>query len=144
MRALAWAAISVLAVAAAACSPRQAAAPPAPPAPPAAAAPIEATPAAAPQAPAPEPEAPAPVALPAPPAAPAPFRFSLAEFGASERRINALINNAESRDTTGETQYIAEQGHAEREHCGSKACVQRSYANEEAHLRRWEGSGDVK
>ena len=116
------------------------------PAPPAALAPIEATPAAGAfsEAPAPAPEAPAPVALPALPAAPAPFRFTLAEFGASERRINALINNAESCDTTGETQYVAEQGHAEREHCGSRACVQRSYANEEAHLRKWEGSGDIR
>lgn len=144
MRATAGILLSVLAIAAAGCSPRQAAAPPVPaaPSPPAApAAPIEPAPPAEPQAPpAPEPS-PAPAAPPAPPA---PVRFSPADYGAQERRIHALINNAESRDTLGETQAIAEQSHAQRQHCTTRACILQSYAAEEAWLRKWEGSSDIR
>jgi hypothetical protein len=71
-------------------------------------------------------------------------RFSPDDYPARERRIAALINNAESRDTLGETQHVAEFGRQERQRCTTKACIERSYAAEETYLRRWEGSGDVK
>jgi hypothetical protein len=70
--------------------------------------------------------------------------FSPADFPARERRINALINNAESRDTSGETQALASRARTERQRCTTKACIEQSYAAEEAHLRKWEGSGDVR
>ncbi|HEY2751826.1 hypothetical protein [Phenylobacterium sp.] len=70
--------------------------------------------------------------------------FSPADFAAHERRLNALIANAETRDTTGETQARAEHGYAERMHCATRACIERSYADEEAWLRHWEGAGDVR
>lgn len=141
MRGSVWLVVSVLAVAAAGCAPHKA--PPAPAA------------SAAPAAPAPEPAAaetlppappPPPVPQVTPPASPKPeiIRFSPADYGARERRINALINNAESRDTSGETQYVAEQGRAQRERCATKACIEHSYAAEEARLRKWEGSSDIK
>jgi hypothetical protein len=133
MRGSALILMAVLATAAA-CSPKA----PAPPA-----APV------APVAP-PEPKAaelaPAPAA-PAEPAAPAPpetARFSPADYAMHERRVTALINNAESRDTTGETEYVAQRGRAERQRCATRVCIERSYAAEEAHLRKWEGSSDIK
>jgi hypothetical protein len=114
-------------------------------APPPAASPTAAAPAAL--APATEPAA----AVPAAPAAGAPapgspvfVRFSPGGYPAQERRVAALIANAETRDTTGETQYRANQGRAERQRCTTKACIERSYAVEEAWMRKWEGSGEVK
>jgi hypothetical protein len=118
--------------------------PPAPSPPPAPAAPAQpAEPAAPPAAEAPPPP-PAEPAVPAAPAPPAPVHFSPSDYGPQERRINALINNAESRDTSGETQYVAEEGYRQREHCTTRACILHAYAAEEAHLRKWEGSGDIK
>jgi hypothetical protein len=80
----------------------------------------------------------------APPAAPVPkaqpVRFSRADYSARERRLAALIANAETRDTSGETQYRAQRGEAERQRCSTKACIERSFAAEEAWMRRWEGS----
>ena len=70
-------------------------------------------------------------------------RFSPSDYAAKERRIDALINNAESRDTSGETQYVADRSRAERQHCTSRACIEHSYAAEEALLRKWEGSSDI-
>jgi hypothetical protein len=135
MRGSVWLVASVLVVATAGCSrqPKTAAAPP-----PAAAAPapaaetVPATPTAAP--------------LPPPPLPPKEdaVRYSPADYGARERRLAALIANAETRDTSGETQYRAHEGRAQRERCTTRACVERSYADEEAWLRRWEGSSDVK
>jgi hypothetical protein len=89
------------------------------------------------------------VAAPEPPPPPAPaqaepVRFSQADYGARERRLAALIANAETRDTTGETQYRANEGRAQRQRCTTKACIERSYAVEEAWMRKWEGSGDAK
>ena len=142
MRGSAWIVTSALALLAVGCSPkpRTAEAPPAAaPAPTPAAVTPEAPPAAAPT----------PVAapqLPPPPPPPKsePVRFSRADYGARERRLSALIANAETRDTTGETQYRANEGRAERQRCTTKACIERSYAVEEAWMRKWEGSGDVK
>jgi len=100
-------------------------------------------------APAPAP-APAQVSVEGPPirygAAPAEaeVRFSPSDYASRERRITALINNAESRDTSGETQYIAQKGRTERQHCASRACIEHAYAAEEAQLRKWEGSGDIR
>jgi hypothetical protein len=134
--------VSVLALAA--CSPKTPAAPPAQPAPSAPPSPTASAPAPdSPQAPSVTPEtavAPAPTADAAPP----PVHFSPADYPAKERRIAALINNAESRDTSGETQSIADHGRAERQHCTTRACIDHSYAAEEAHLRKWEGSSDIR
>lgn len=145
MRGSVWLVASVLVVAAAGCSrqPKTAAAPP----------PAEAAPAPAPASAA-IPASPAGETVPASPAAaplpPPPLpredavRYSPADYGARERRLAALIANAETRDTSGETQYRAREGRAQREHCATRACVERSYADEETWLRRWEGSSDVK
>jgi hypothetical protein len=141
MRGSAWIVVSVLALAAAACSPKPQTAAAPPPAPPAAAPAPALTPAAAPEAP--------PAAEPTPPPPPPPtkteaIRFSRTDYGARERRLSALIANAETRDTTGETQYRAAEGRAQRQRCTTKACIERSYAVEEAWLRKWEGSGDAR
>jgi hypothetical protein len=132
-----------VALAAGACSQKEQKPPAAPPA--AVAQPAPPAPAPAPET-APLPTTPSAVEAPPPgaPAAPEVVRFSPADYPAKERRITALINNAESRDTTGETQSIAGQGRAQRQHCTTKACIDRSYAAEEARLRKWEGSGDIK
>ena len=98
-------------------------------------APPEPSATAAPEAPAPEPSE----AAPAPPKA-EPVRFSRADYSARERRLAALIANAETRDTSGETQYRAQRGEAERQRCSTKACIERSFAAEEAWMRKWEGS----
>jgi hypothetical protein len=136
MRGSALILMTVLATAAA-CSPKAPAPPPAPVAAVTPPAPKEATPAAAPA-------VPAETAAPAPPAAPEAVRFSPTDYGVHERRVTALINNAESRDTTGETQYLAQQARAQRMRCRTKACIEQSYAAEEARLRKWEGASDIK
>jgi len=109
--------------------------------------------AAAPSAPAPAPAAETAAAVPAAaipaPAAPAPampaaVRFSPGDYPAQERRVAALITNAETRDTLGETRQIAARAEAQRARCTSAACIKGSYAAEEARLRKWEGSGDVR
>lgn len=116
-----------------------AAAAPAPSATPAAApAPVEAQ--GEPAAAAPAAPTPAAAQVPPPPAKLEAIRFSRADYGARERRLAALIGNAETRDTSGETQYRAQRGEAERQRCTTKACIERSYAAEEAWMRRWEGS----
>jgi hypothetical protein len=141
MRGSAWVVVSVLAVIAVGCSPKPKTAAAPPPAPAPAATPAAASPETPPAA------EPTPVATPESPSSPAqaqPVRFSLADYGARERRLSALIANAETRDTTGETQYRANEGRAQRQRCATKACIERSYAVEEAWLRRWEGSGDAK
>lgn len=83
-------------------------------------------------------------AAPATPAAPAVVRFSPGDYPAQERRVAALIANAETRDTLGETRQIAARAEAQRARCTSVACIKGSYAAEEARLRKWEGSGDVR
>jgi len=147
MRGSAWIAVSVLAVMAAGCSPKPktvtppaVATAPAPAPAPAPAATSEPVPAAAPLPTAGPETAPAPTQA----VRDAPVRFSQADYGARERRLSALIANAETRDTTGETQYRASEGRAQRQRCTSKACIERSYAVEEAWMRKWEGSGDVR
>ncbi len=154
MRGFAVMAISVLAVALAACS-KKAGPTPAEPAgaPPIAAAPAAPppqtdtqsaiTPATAPDASAAAPTANAP-AMATPAAAPPPYHFSPGDFGKQEHRIAALIANAESRDGSGETQRVAFDGQRARERCATKACVEAAYAAEEAKLRKWEGSADIK
>lgn len=161
MRGSGWVTICVLAIAAAGCSPRGAAgtAPPSAPAETVASAPaavpVDASSAAAETPPAETPastaDAVTQAAPAAPPAAAAPpahreerVHFSPADYSARERRLSALIANAETRDTTGETQYRAGEGRAQRQRCMTKVCIERSYAVEEAWLRRWEGAGDVR
>jgi hypothetical protein len=149
MRTSVWLTASVMALALVACSPKQAAAPsPPPPAPASEPAPAPAAASAptpeSPPAGAPTPENAAPTAGPATPAAAAPYRFSPGDFGKQERRIAALIANAETRDTLGETAGIAAQGQRARERCTTRKCVEGAYAAEEARLRKWEGSGDVR
>jgi hypothetical protein len=126
------------ALALSACTKHEAAKPSEPPAPAAAAAPAAAeTPPAAVVA-----DTAAPAA--APPATPEVVHFSPADYGVHERRVAALIANAETRDTSGETSSIAAHGQAQRERCTTKACINGSYAAEEAKLRKWEGAGDIK
>ncbi len=138
--------ILVSLIALVACSPKK---PPTAPASPAAAPAVAvATPAPVDAQPAP-PEGPAPVTVDGPPIQYGPppteaVRFAPSDYSAKERRIAALINNAESRDTSGETQHVAERGRAERQHCATKACIEQSYAAEEARLRKWEGSSDIR
>lgn len=150
MRGSAWVVVPVLAVLAGGCSPRPktAAAPAATSTAPATPAAVEGS--AAPGLNAPEPSTSGPPALapaPAPPAttvAEARVRYSPVDYGKRERRLDALIANAETRDTTGETQYRAREGRAQRARCTTRACIERSYAAEEAWLRKWEGSGDIR
>lgn len=112
--------------AAPAAPPAQAAAAPAPAAPPAQDAALNAVPAAA--------------QAPAGPA-PAVEHWSRADFAKREARLAAMIANAETRDTSGETQRRAEEGRYQRARCASRACIEASYASEETWLRQWEGSG---
>src|SRR5579859_295119 len=135
MRGSVWLVASML-VAAAGCSrqPKTEAAPP-----PVAAAPAPA-PVSAPSSPAADTTVPAPLPAPAPPPKAEAVRYSPADYAARERRLAALIANAETRDTSGETQSRAREGRARRERCATRACVERAYAYEEAWLRRWEGS----
>jgi glucose/arabinose dehydrogenase len=147
MRGSTWIMISAAALAMVGCSPKPSAPPvaPIPPAP--AAPPLPAASAPTPESPPAAPVTPEATAAPAPAAAPAPppsVHFSPADYPARERRIAALINNAESRDTSGETQYVAEQGRAQRQRCTTRACIESSYAAEEVRLRKWEGSSDIK
>jgi hypothetical protein len=143
MRGSVWVIASVLVIAAAGCSrqPKTAAATPT-----AAVAPAP-TPASVPVSPAEEtaPATPAAATLPPPPPPPREdaVRYSRADYATRERRLAALIANAETRDTSGETQARADEGRAQREHCATRACIERSYAAEEMWLRRWEGSSDV-
>jgi hypothetical protein len=55
-----------------------------------------------------------------------------------------LIANAETRDGSGETQRRADEGRYRRSRCATKACIEQSYAAEEAWMRQWEGSSDAK
>jgi hypothetical protein len=151
MRATIWLTASALALALAACSPKQAAAPSPPPPAPASepAPPLPAASAPGPESPpgaAKTPETTATMSTPPAPAAaaPAPYRFSPGDFGRQERRIAALIANAETRDALGETAGVAAQGQRARERCTTRKCVEAAYAAEEARLRKWEGSGDIK
>jgi len=145
MRGSAWIVISAAGLALAACSPK-ASAPPAATAPPPAPLPTASAP--APESPQAAPTTPETTASPAPPNAPAAtepvVHFSPGDYPAKERRIAALINNAESRDTLGETPRIAAEGRAQRQACRTKACIDHAYAAEETRLRKWEGSGDIK
>jgi hypothetical protein len=81
----------------------------------------------------------------APAAAPAPevVRWNPAQWPREEHRIAALIANAETRDTLGDTHHVAADSQARRSACTTRACIQKVYAEEEAWLRQWEGSGDV-
>lgn len=104
--------------------------------------------------------APAPQAVAAPPAAPTAeaaaqpaaqaaatpdavtvVRWSRADYAKREARLSALIANAETRDTTGETQRRAAEGRAIRARCSTRACIEASYASEEAWMKQWESSG---
>jgi hypothetical protein len=82
---------------------------------------------------------PAPVA-----AAPAPPERVVRIVPARERRIHALVNNAVSRDVTGDTEHAAARWQARRAACGTQACVDRAYAAQETELRRWEGSEAIR
>jgi hypothetical protein len=59
---------------------------------------------------------------------------------AHERRLEALLANARARDTTGETDRAAAAARATRAACPTQACVERSYASQEAALRQWDGA----
>lgn len=155
MRATVWLTVSALALALAACSPKAPTppSPPTPPAPPSEPAPPASAASApgpeSPQAAPPTPENAAPTGSAAPTAAvaaaaPAPFRFSPDDFPRQEHRIAALIANAETRDTSGETHHMDEQAHAQRLRCPTRTCVEQLYAAEEAHLRKWEGSAEIR
>jgi hypothetical protein len=93
-----------------------------------------------PAAPQPVVEASAPAAAVPQPPAPAPLRR---RDPGRERRIALLIENAADRDPTGTVLADAEHAKAERAHCATQACIDRSYAQEEASLRQWEGSQEI-
>jgi hypothetical protein len=71
-------------------------------------------------------------------------RWSPADYAQRERRLTALIANAETRDGSGQTQARADEGRYRRSRCTTRACIEQSYASEEAWLRQWEGAGDAK
>jgi hypothetical protein len=150
MRATVLITVSALALGLGACSPKQAAAPAAT-GPSAPALTVEKMPT-LPAASAPAPEAPpasatSPETTAATPGAPpveAPYRFSPGDFAKRERTIAALIANAESRDTLGQTAGVAAEGRRARERCATRRCVEAAYAAEEAKLRKWEGSSDIR
>ena len=125
-----------LSLACAACSKEPAQAPPAP-------VEVPSTPvaAAAPVAPSPTSEA----VQASPAAAPRPRAERVVTYvPAKERRIHALINNAISRDVTGETEHDAAMWEAMRAACRTQACVDRAYAAQETALRKWEGSEAIR
>jgi len=70
-------------------------------------------------------------------------RWNPAQWPREEHRIAALIANAETRDTLGDTHHVAADAQGRRSRCTTRACIQRAYADEERWLRQWEGSGDV-
>jgi ABC-type Fe3+-hydroxamate transport system substrate-binding protein len=144
MRSEPWAAAAVIALTCAACSKETPKAPPAPAEAPSSPAVAE-TP--APAAAAPEPAASAPTPEPAPNAAvvpPPPPQRVVTVMPAKERRIQGLLANAMARDTTGETERAAARAAARRAACATQACVDRSYAAQEASLRKWVGSEEIR
>jgi len=138
----------LVALACAACSKETAKAPPATAAPApaeaASAAPVVETPTPAPAAAA-EPALAAEAAPPSLPVAktPPPERVVRVVPG-RERRIHALINNAISRDVTGDTEHAAAMWETRRAACKTQACVDRAYAAQETELRKWEGSEAIR
>lgn len=101
-------------------------------------------------APAPPAEEALPVAAPpettaAPaPSAPAAKAAPRPNYAARERRLTALIANGIDRDPNGDVEYEAERARAERARCATSACVERSYARQEARLRQFEGADDIR
>jgi hypothetical protein len=77
-------------------------------------------------------------------AAPQIVRWAAADWPRQEHRLAALIANAETRDTIGDTHRVVSDADARRQRCTTKACIERAYADEEAWLRQWEGSSSVK
>jgi len=132
MRSELWAAAAVIALTCTACSKERAKPPPAlvAPAPvvtPEPAALAEETDASPPQAAAP----------------PAPPVRVITVVPAKEQRIRSLLANAMARDPTGETEEHAAWAAGQRAACKTQACVDRSYAAQEASLRKWVGSEDI-
>jgi len=146
MRSELWAAAAAIALTCTACSKETAKAPPAPVEAVSAPAIAEApAPVAAPVA-APEPAAPAEETAVTPAAAPVPTARPervITVVPAKERRIRGLLANAMARDTTGESEHDAAEAAARRAACRTQACVDRSYAAQEASLRKWVGSEDI-
>jgi hypothetical protein len=66
------------------------------------------------------------------------------DFSARERRLAGLIENAAIRDASGDVQNDAARARRERARCGSTACVERSYARQEASLRQWDGADEIR
>jgi hypothetical protein len=114
---------------------------------PAAPAPVAAVqPAAAPAQTPPAPAADAaarPAAAVTPTAAPEVVHWNPAQWPGEEHRLAALVANAETRDTLGDTHRLVNDADARRQRCTTRACIQRAYADEEAWLRQWEGSSEV-
>jgi hypothetical protein len=77
------------------------------------------------------------------PAAPEVVRWVPAQWPREEHRLAALVANAETRDTLGETHRVVNDADARRQRCTTRACIQKAYADEEAWLRQWEGSNEV-
>jgi ABC-type Fe3+-hydroxamate transport system substrate-binding protein len=145
MRSEPWAAAAVIALTCAACSKETPKAPPSPAE--ASSRPAVAEPPAPAAAAAPEPAASAPTPEPAPNAAvvpPPPPQRVVTVVPAKERRIQGLLANAMARDTTGETERTAARAAARRAACATQACVDRSYAAQEASLRKWVGSEEIR
>ena len=119
---------------------------PAAPAPVAAAQPAAAAPAPSAEVAAQPSAAVTPAAAPAAataPAAPEVVRWVPAQWPREEHRLAALVANAETRDTLGETHRVVNDADARRQRCTTRACIQKAYADEEAWLRQWEGSNEI-
>lgn len=83
-----------------------------------------------------------PIAAQPPPAA-TPRQEPLPDYSRRERRLTMLIENASQRDATGAVLDEAARARRERDACSTRACVERSYARQEAQLRNWDGSDEV-
>jgi hypothetical protein len=65
------------------------------------------------------------------------------DYSRRERRLTALIENASVRDPAGDVQRQAQAARAARARCATAACIEQSYAAQEASLRQWEGADEV-
>ncbi|MFL5295137.1 MAG: hypothetical protein ACJ798_02030 [Phenylobacterium sp.] len=122
---------------------------PAAPAPPA---PVQSATAPSPPEPAAPAAAPEAVAVPAaaqtaaatPPPPVEVVHWARADYPQRERRLEALIANAETRDTLGDTHRVVAEADQRRARCATRSCIERAYAEEEAWLRQWEGSASIR
>jgi hypothetical protein len=84
-------------------------------------------------------------------AAPAPIPFGNARdvvatdrgFRARQKRLEGLVDNAVSRDPSGDAAADYQYALPERDRCGSRGCLTAWYARQEAALSKWEGAAEI-